>query len=811
MLHNYIKLAFRNLWRSRQFSVINILGLALGITVFLFITQYVAFEWSANRFNKNYNTLYRANYQYKEGNTSYYLPPGLAPVVKQKVTGIETYVRVADGIGAGMITVSKEDNNGAPTAFREDKILYVEGNFLNVFSFPLLEGNASLQEQKTLAISESMRKKLFGNNLAAGKLITVSNQFGNTDYTVAAVYKDMPEQSDIKADVLLSLHTLESAANRDGNDWADPNGIESGYANIYLHLNKEARAEKVTNDITAFIHSVDPKSINDKVFLQAFKHLHLAPSFNYPFQTYGSLLMVTVFSGVAVLILLIGWINYINLSTAQALNRAKEVGVRKVLGARRSQLIGQYLSETFFITLASVATAIILVSLLQPLFNDFTGKNLSLSILNTGWFWLAGVLLICAGSLFSGGYVTCVLSSFKPVKTLRGKIENQVKTFSLRKALVVFQFTISIVFIIATIILYRQLQYMHTENLGMKLDQLLVIKGPTLASEDQAEKNVAFKNQLGQLPFVNKYSASNNVPGIGYNFSTEEITKLNPQKGDERKSYSMFISDENFFDTYGIEFARGHTFSSNDAERSWNNVQKVIINEKAAATLGFRKDDNIIGEKMIWSGKPYEIIGVVKDYHHLSLREAIKPTVYLGSVSFSYFTVQTDSRNMQTKINTLKSLYTRSFSGNPFEYFFADDVYDKQYTAEQKLGNVFIAAACTAIFIACLGLFGLATFSARQRVKEIGIRKVLGAGVADITALISKDFIKLVIISIIIASPIAWYAMNKWLQDFAYRTHISWTIFFIAGSITIFIALATISFQAVKAAMANPIKSLRTE
>ena len=272
----------------------------------------------------------------------------------------------------------------------------------------------------------------------------------------------------------------------------------------------------------------------------------------------------------------------------------------------------------------------------------------------------------------------------------------------------------------------------------------------------------------------------------------------------------MFISDDKFFDTYGIDFAQGAAFSPNDADASWNNVRKVIINEKAAQTLGFGKDENIIGKKILW-GEPFEVIGVVKDYHHTSLREAIRPTIYLGSVSYSYFTIKTDVANLQSKINTIKAIYNKTFSGNPFEYFFAEERYDQQYAQEQKLGNVFIASASVAVLIACLGLFGLAAFSARQRVKEIGIRKVLGAGIADITTLLSKDFIVLVIIAILIASPIAWWAMNKWLQAFAYRTDISWWVFVAAGVLAIVIALATISFQAIKAAVANPIKSLRTE
>lgn len=809
MLKNYLKTAFRNLWRNKQFSLINIGGLALGITVFLFITQYVAFEWSANRFNKNYDDLYRVNVQYKEGNTDYYVTPGFAPLIKQQVPGIKNYIRVADGIGGGIISYAGIKETDSKT-FREHKMIYVDGSFLDVFSFPLLSGTASLQQPQTLALSEDMSKKLFGGTDATGKTVMVSNQFGNTPYTVKAVYA-MPANSDIKAAVLLSLHTLESAANRDDNDWADPNSIESGgFTNIYFQLSKGTNGTVVSNSITKFVRSVSPASKNDVVVLQPFSQLHLAPSFGYPFQTFGSLLLVFVFACIAVLILLIAWVNYINLSTAQSLNRAKEVGVRKVLGASRTQLVSQYLTETFIITLVAVVIAVSLVSTFQTWFNNFTGKQLSLSVLNNGWFWGMGILLIVLGSLLSGGYVAFAVTAYKPVSTIRGKMQSSVKGFSARKGLVVFQFTISIVFIIATVILYKQLQYMQTEKLGMNLEQLIVIQGPTVSSEGQAQRNVSFKNELSRLPFVTKYAASNNIPGVGYIFSANGITKLNPKKEDEKKSYSMFISDDKFFDTYEIDFAQGVAFSQNDAERSWNNVRKVIINEKAAESLGFEKKENIIGQKILW-GEPFEVIGVVKDYHHIALREAIKPTIYLASVSFAYFTIKTDISNIQSKMNTIKVIYDKTFSGNPFEYFFADERYDQQYSQEQKLGNVFVTAASIAVLIACMGLFGLAAFSARQRVKEIGIRKVLGASVKDITTLLSKDFIKLVLISILIASPVAWWLMHNWLKDFAYRTDISWWIFVVAGLIAVVIAVTTVSFQAIKAAMANPVKSLRTE
>ena len=345
----------------------------------------------------------------------------------------------------------------------------------------------------------------------------------------------------------------------------------------------------------------------------------------------------------------------------------------------------------------------------------------------------------------------------------------------------------------------------------MNLDQLLVIKGPTVSSDDQAEKNLAFKNELGQLSFVKKYCASNNVPGVGYNFSTDKITRLIPQQGDAKKSYAMFIADDRFFDTYGIKFISGNSFSKADAEASWNNINKVIVNEKAATSLGFGKDEIPTGKKITWGEKQFEVIGVIKDYHHLSLKDPVKPTIYLGSVSFGYFTIQTDSRGLPAKLDALKEKYAAAFPGNPFEYVFADEQFNKQYNSDQKLGNVFIACACIAIFIACLGLFGLSFYTAKQRVKEIGIRKVLGASVADITALMSKDFLLLVLIAFVIASPIAWWAMNKWLADFAYRVDIAWWVFALAGCIAVLIALVTVSFQSIKAAISNPVKSLRRE
>ncbi len=363
-------------------------------------------------------------------------------------------------------------------------------NFLS-----LIAGSRLLNEPATLALSETMSQKLFGDNEAIGKTVMVSNQFGNTPYTVKAIFR-LPKESDIKSQVLLSLKTLESAANRAGNEWADPNGTENGFTTYYLRLRKDANASELAGSITQYVRSINAGSETDVIYLQPFSEMHLAPSFTYPYQTFGNLLLVAVFSCVALLILVIAWVNYINLSTAQAMNRAKEVGVRKVLGASRGQLIVQYLTETFILTVAAACISIVLINLLQERFNQFTAKPLSLSLLNVGWFWLAGILLIVFGSSVSGSYVAFVLTSFNPITTLRGKLQTRLKGISLRKGLVVFQFTISIVFIIATVILYRQLQYMQTENLGMQMNQLLVIKGLLLKEKGRLQKMFLLKTAL---------------------------------------------------------------------------------------------------------------------------------------------------------------------------------------------------------------------------------------------------------------------------------------------------------------------------
>jgi putative ABC transport system permease protein len=809
MLKSYFTIAVRNLWRNRSFSLLNIAGLTIGISVFLLILEYTRSEKNSNRFHKNYNNLYRISVsQPKEAVVSNYIAPGYAPLLKKSISGIDEYIRIAEGLGAGVM--HKSGNDASNNSFREEDIIYADDHFFEVFSFSLIDGNGALEQPKTMAIAESIAQKLFKRTNVIGERVTINNQFGETDYSITGVFKDIPTSSDIRTSVILSINTLSSAQNRDGNDWADPATLESGFVNLYLKLNGAVTGATVAKSITDLYRKTKTGEEQTEVLLQPFKYLHLAPSLDYPLQTYGSLGFVWAMGAVAALILIIGWINYINLSTALALKRAKETGIRKVLGANKWQLIVHYLTETLVITLCCSLLSVLIVQIVQPLFNGITGKTLSLSIFLQDFSWVTAVLIIILGALLAGGYVAFTLSRFKPIDVLHGRKLGISGGNGIRKILVVFQFTVSVLLIVGTIVVIKQLSFMKSENKGLNMKQLLVIKGPTIASDDQAQRNSDFKNTLGTLPYVSKYAASNNVPGRGYNFNTDGITSLNPIKGDEKKNYAMFITDQRYFDTYGITLLQGRSYTPDEADAGWRNTKKVLLNETAAKQMGFNTKENIVGKKILW-GDEYEIIGLVKDYHHLSLRQPIDPVIFLPSVSFGYFSLQISTSDLQTKIANLKNIYQARFPGNPFEYFFADENYNSQYLTEQNLGRVFIAAALIAIFIACMGLFGLTAFATQQRNKEIGIRKVLGADSSQLVLMLSGDFMKLVMIAMTIAIPLSWWMMQQWLEDFAYRTSMPAWVFILAGLIAFSIAFITVSTQALKAAMANPVKSLRTE
>jgi putative ABC transport system permease protein len=808
MIQNYLKIAFRNLLRNKVYSFINIAGLALGISAFLLILEYISFEKSVNQFHANLPNIYRLLNENAKGETWAQIEPGWATKAKERFPEIKEFCRVADGVASGI-----GKNEAKNISFREEKIAYAEGNFFSFFSFPLKTGSiASFNKPDVVFISETTAKKYFGAENPMGKVLTFFNQFGKKAYSVGGIYENMGDNSDIQFDMVLSLETLKNPANLNGNSWASIDNLDSQYADTYFSVNQNVDYQVLEKKLITLRNELGKENDATVFRLQRLSDIRLAASFSDTYQHSGNVKYIYMLGGIAFLILLIGWFNYINLSTANALKRANEVGVRKVIGATQGDLIAQFLGESLLINLLSFGLAVFLVILLQPLFNELIQKNLSLQTLASSWMWAIGLGLLLFGSLASGAYTAFTLANFKPIETLKGKVSKSTKGILLRKSLVVSQFSISIVLIIATGLIYSQLKYMQSQNLGMNINQLVVVRGPQIGKDSTYNgRKTAFINDIVQQNFVKDYCLSGSIPGNFYSFSTAGFTSPKSQKGDELKAYSTVIIGSRFLSAYDIKLVAGRNFTAPECDVEWDNNSKILINEKSLESLGFSSAAEAVNAKIKWDERYLEVLGVVKDYHHTGLQKTIDPILFFPQNNSSYFTIRLTGDNVQDNIAKLDKIYKTYFSGNPFEYFFADENYNKQYISEQQYSSLFTTASIWAIFIACMGLFGLATFTVESRTKEIGIRKVLGASIMNITTLLSKDFLILVVISTLIASPIAYYFMDKWLQDFAYRINISWWMFALAGVLSLAIALLTVSYQAIRAAMANPVKSLRTE
>ncbi len=809
MFKNYFKIAVRNITRNKTSSFVNISGLALGICAFLLLMEYVSLEKSVNQFHANLAQMYRLINLAPNGETWQEVEPGWASLAKQRFPEIKKTCSFDEETGSTV--VDRKSNPDA--AFSEIKTGYADGNFFTFFSFPLVAGDAAeLKKPNVVFLSESTAKKYFGNSNPIHQTLLVNNQFGKTDYAVEGVYADMKDNSDLQYHMLFSLETLRNPANLNGNDWAALDNLASQYINTFFLLNKNADIPSLEKKLTQWRTSLKKDKDGVSFRLQPFADVHLGSSLNDTYPTAGSIKYLYMLGVVSFLILLIAWFNYINLSTANSFKRANEVGVRKVIGASRNNLIFQFISESFLVNLLALLLAVLLVILLQPLFNKLVDKNLSLVTIITTSAWLYTLLFLLIGSLLSGAYTAFSLSKYKPVDTLKGKISNTSKGLLLRKSLVVSQFSISILLIIVTVIIYSQVHFMQNKKLGLNPSQLLVIRGPQVGSDSVLKQDKeAFKNALASEPFITDFCISGSIPSGNFNFKTSGFTQPASKSGDELKTYAFAEIGSRFLSTYGISLSAGRSFTEQECNTPWNENNKVLMNETAIKQLGFTNVQDVLNTKIKWDERKLDVIGVVKDYNHSGVQHAVDPIIFYPNNNSNYFTIRLTPDNIESKIGTLQKLYKQNFTGNPYEYFFIDDNYNKLYASERQYGSIFTSASLWAIGIACLGLFGLVTFTVESRTKEIGVRKILGASVSSIVTLLSKDFIILVIVAFLIASPLAWYGMSRWLSDFAYRISISWWVFAAAGVVAVSIALLTISFQAIKAAIANPVKSLRTE
>ena len=808
MLLNYLKIALRNLRKNRAFAFINIAGLALGIAAFFLILEYVSFEKSYNQFHQNLAQTYRVLLQHKDGKTDDYVPSAAAAALKQRFSEVKAACRLAY-IQQGIVTVPDSGQTKTLRTFREINSLTADGDFFRMFSFPLVAGSPSLQQPNTVAISQAKARTYFGNVNAIGKLLILNSQFGKIPYTIVAVFENVPANSDLQFDIVYSLSTLDNAANRNGNDWARLDSWKGAFSQTMLLLDPQTDLAAFEQKANVLVKTFRPDE-QDIIQLQPLTYVHLGDGLGDTRPTSGKLGFVYMLGGIALLILVIAWLNYVNLSTASSLKRAKEVGVRKVVGANRRQIIGQFLGESLLLNVLGLGLAILLIMGLQEPFNQLIGKSLSMWSIGESPLWLVGIGAVLLGAMASGSYAAFVLSGVPVISVMKNAFAKSGQGVWVRQTLVVFQFVVSIVLIVATVVLYRQLSFMQNQNLGMNLKQLLVIKGAEVGADSARRAGkTAFRNEISHLPYVDAYCNSGSVPGGWYNFSADGITRLNPVPGDEKKTYAVTYSDDRFLKTYGISLAAGQNFTSEMCDKG-TEANRVMINAKAAKSLGFASAQAAVGQKIKF-GSELEIVGVISDYHHQSLQQAIEPLIIYPGYPNANYTVRLATDNVQAKIGELERLYKQLFPGNPFEYYFVDDRYQKQYQTEQQYGSIFSLASGLAVLIACLGLFGLVAYATEQRTKEIGVRKVLGASVSSIVTLLSKDFLKLVLVAIVIATPIGWWAMNRWLQDFAYKIDISWWMFALAGLLAIGIALLTVSFQSIKAALMNPVKSLRSE
>ena len=782
MIRNYVKIAIRNMTKHSAYSVINIAGLSVGLTAFILIALWIQHELSYDRFHERSSQLYRIiENQYYANNELFPVavtPAPLGPYLKENFPEIENTTRTSE----------------ARFLFQHGDLKFnelgymVDPSFFEMFSLDIVKGDQKtlLSNLDNIVISESLEKKYFQGKDPLGEVFRINNN----DFAVTGVFRDFPENSHMKFDYILPFEVYVKFGLDSLKTW-NMNGYYT-----YAQLRKDAEVEKVNSNIKGVInkHVEDSKT---EIYLQPVSSIHLHSKFTADIGGHGDIQYIYIFSAVAAFVLIIACINFMNLSTARSTRRSKEVGIRKVVGAARTQLIRQFLMESIMFVLISLLVALVLAQLLLPSFNEISGKSLELSFDSTQlWIILSCVMIVT--SVISGSYPALFMSSFKPVTTLKGTLRSGKGAVIFRKVLVITQFTITVLLISGTIIVYHQLTFIRNKKLGFEKNNVISFR-----VSDEIQKNLeTFKNELLSASGVSGVTyTSNNLTYVGSSGGGMEWEGKDPEVD---ILFHFLAVDYDFIKTFNIEMIDGRNFSREMATDS----AAIILNEEAIRQMGL---ENPVDKKVTWDD-PLTIIGVVKDFHFKSVHEKIEPLVI--KVVANYYNrvyLKLNAGDLTGAVGSVKDVYKKFSPDRPFDYTFLNEDFDKLYRAEQRTGTIFNYFAWIAIFISCLGLFGLVMFTIEQRVKEIGIRKVLGASVSNLFSLISSDFIRLIIISNVIAIPVAWYAMNQWLDSFAYRINIHWATFAVAAVASILIAWLTMSYQSIKAAVANPVNSLRNE
>lgn len=797
MIKNYFKIAFRRLQKNKLYSIVNITGLTIGITSCLLIGLFIISELGYDRFNKNADRIVRMTMQYGEGGKQKVALTGtkVGPQLKRTFPQVESFVRL---INRSAI-VKKGD-----VIFDEQRFLYADSSFLSIFSFPLISGNAKtiLDAPNKLVLSETSAKKYFGSEDPVGKTLRIND---DKDFVITGIIADAPENSQIKYDFIASFTSLDVSKTE---EWWTANYI------TYLLLKNKNQLNDFQHQLNNYMLGVSRGDLrlssNSPLLynLELLLDVHLRSDLS-GLEPNGSIITIYILGVVALLILIIACINYTNLATVQSGTRTTEIGIRKVLGAQKWQLFRQFIGESLLLTLLSLIIALALVVTLLPYFNQLTGKTLEFKILLQPLPISVLLVFVLIIALASGGYPAFVLSNVKLISILKSSLRLTSSGGTFRQSLIVFQFMVSIGLIISTTIILQQLSYIQNKKLGYDKDHVIVVP----IDRSVRQNYEAIKNEIAQLPQVISVSGANAKPTF-----VQWGDGLNVDNGHDKVSLDLkaLPCDIGFIETMNMQIVAGSDFTRSDlaladtSNQNKNFKYAFILNETAAKALGWTPEQ-AIGKK-VEKNAPGEVRAVVKDFYFSSLHQPVGPLVlFLDRFYTNYFFVRVTGKDIPSTLSSLQKLWKGRVPSRPFEYSFLDDDYKNMYVTEQKTAAVFSTFSTLAILLACMGLFGLAAFTTAQRTKEIGIRKVLGAEVGNIILLIASDFLKLTFIAVIIATPVAWYFMHKWLQDFAYHINIQWWVFAGAGALSVFIAFVTVSFQSIKSALANPVKSLRSE
>ena len=801
MLKNYITATLRNLRRHKFYATINIFGLIVGMTAGFMILQYVYNELTYDHFIEDKENIYRIQTnRYNQGELSTQWGGGAAGAgyfVNRDFPEVKEFVN----LHSSRAQISYEEKY-----FDLTHPYYAAENFFTFFSIPLLRGvdSTALKGSMKVALSETLATKIFGDEDPMGKIIKQNDAW---DFVVSGVFADLPERSHMKFDLLYSFDSYVFFTSEDARtDWNWDGFLN--YVKLHDKTDPKSLEAKFDDWLVNLIGEEDQANFRIELLLQPLTKIHLISNYRSEIKATGDEKTTYFLLIIGLFVLFIAWINYINLTTARALSRAKEVGIRKVLGSHRSQLIGQFMFESFFLNLLSFVIATGIVLLIYPAFNDFVGKSISYTWPDAPIFWIGLIIVFLVGLILSGFYPAFVLSGFKPIAVLKGRFASGSSGNNLRKGLVTFQFLASVVLITGTYVVYKQMNFLQSQDLGVNIDQTLVIQTPVYQSDSvMSIKDSYFKNKLRSNASVTNFTTSSAVPGRNTGWNAGGI-RLLTQDENESNQYRVLGSNANFIDFYDLEVIAGRGFDETYGAEEGN----VLFNETAIKQIGFTDPSEALDKKIFFWGDTFNIVGVVKNYRQESPKQAFDPLIFRYFPSTTgFYSVKVNTNDMRGAIDNIQADWEAAFGSKIFDFFFLDDYYNEQYQSDLKFGSIFGLFSGLAILVACLGLFGLASYITSLRAKEVGVRKVLGASIQQLLALLTWDFAKLVAISIVIAAPISWWLMQNWLQGFENRIQLDAIVFLIPAITIVAIAVSTVAYHTVRTASLNPAETLHDE